>query len=293
MQAALPGGETIEVFTYRAARHGPDDPIVVVLPGAGRNGDDYRDSWIEAAERHDLLVLSPAFDDVQFPGPISYNLGGMIAQGADPATLDDIQVTASQTWIHADIEAIFDKAVQLSGSSATHYDLFGHSAGAQIIHRMILFAPELRVRTALAANAGWYTTAEADVAFPYGIKGISLPPGQLEKAFARRLVVFLGERDNADETRGSLRATPETNAQGLHRLARGCYFYAAAVQEQTRLKLPTNWQLKIVPGVGHDYRRMANAAAEYLYPAPDPAARQMTCSQVLSSPRRHDSATVH
>ena len=293
MQADLPGGETIEVFTYHAARHGPDDPIVVVLPGAGRNGDDYRDSWIKAAERYDLLVLSPAFVDAQFPGPISYNLGGMIAQGADPATLEDIQVTAPKTWIHADIEAIFDKAVQLSGSSATHYDLFGHSAGAQIIHRMILFAPELRVRTALAANAGWYTTAEADVAFPYGTKGISLPPGQLEKAFARRLVVFLGELDNADETRGSLRATPETNAQGLHRLARGCYFYAAAMQEQARLKLSTNWQLKIVPGVGHDYRRMADAAAEFLYGAPGPAASQMTCSQVLSSPPSRGSATAN
>lgn len=25
------------------------------------------------------------------------------------------------------------------------------------------------------------------------------------------------------------------------------------------------WKLEIVPGIGHDYRRMSEAAAEYLY----------------------------
>lgn len=37
-------GRQIQVFTYRAADHGPDSPIVLVLAGGGRNGDDYRDA---------------------------------------------------------------------------------------------------------------------------------------------------------------------------------------------------------------------------------------------------------
>ena len=39
-------GRQIEVFTYRATNHAPDSPVILVLAGGGRNGDDYRDAWI-------------------------------------------------------------------------------------------------------------------------------------------------------------------------------------------------------------------------------------------------------
>lgn len=266
-EVLLPDGERIEVFTYRAAKHGPDDPIVIVLPGGGRNGDDYRDSWIAVADRFNLLVLAPSFDEAQFPGAINYNLAGMIRDGANVATLRNVDLTPPRTWLFADIETIFDEAVARTGSAQTRYDLFGHSAGAQIIHRMVLFAPEMRVRKAVAANSGWYTTLKRDVPFPYGIEGVPLPLGQIDKAFRRKLVLFLGELDNAQETRGNLRETPEANAQGEHRLARGRHFHALAGSESARLGLRSNWALEIVPGVGHDYRRMGEEAADYLYAA--------------------------
>lgn len=264
-EAALPHGRTIEVFTYRAAEHGPDDPIVVVLAGGGRNGDDYRDSWIAAAERYDLLVLAPAFDEGRFPGPINYNLAGMIRDGADLATLSKVELTPPEAWLYGSIEAVFDEAVARTRSRQSRYDLFGHSAGGQVVHRMMMFAPQARVRTALAANSGWYTTLEPDAPFPYGLGGLSLPPGQLEVALGRDLVVFLGELDNENETRGHLRETAETNAQGAHRLARGRHFHAVAEAESVRLGLPLRWRLQVVPGVGHDYRKMSAAAADHLY----------------------------
>ena len=264
-EARLPDGKIIEVFAYSAAHHGPDDPIVIVLPGGGRNGEDYRDSWIQAAERFDLLVLAPSFDERQFPGPINYNLGGMIRGDADIATLRNVELTPPRTWLFSDIEVIFDQAVAQTGSAQTHYDLFGHSAGAQIVHRMVLFAPKMRVRTAIAANSGWYTTPAPGVPFPYGIRGISLPVGQLERAYDRKLVLLLGELDNAEETRGHLRESIEANAQGEHRLARGKHFHDLAARESARLGLHSNWRLEIVPGVGHDYRRMGEAAAHFLY----------------------------
>lgn len=264
-EVALPQGRAIEVFTYRAAGHGPDDPIVIVLAGGGRNGDDYRDGWAAAAERHDLLVLAPAFDERQFPGPINYNLAGMIHDGADLASLRQVELTPPETWLFAGVEAVFDAGVARTGSRRTRYDLFGHSAGGQIVHRMMLFAPQARVRTALAANSGWYTTPSPDVPFPYGLGGLSLPPGQIEAAFGRDLVVFLGELDNAAETRGHLRESPEAMAQGAHRLARGRHFHEAAQAGSARLGAPLRWRLHVVPGVGHAYREMSAAAADFLY----------------------------
>ena len=35
--------------------------------------------------------------------------------------------------------------------------------------------------------------------------------------------------------------------------------------EGVRLGLHSNWRLEIVPDTGHDYRRMGEAAARYLY----------------------------
>lgn len=266
--AVLAGGESIEVFTYRAEHHGPDDPIIIVLAGGGRNGSDYRDSWIQAAERFNLLVLAPSFDEVQFPGPINYNLAGMINDGADVATLRNVTFEPPETWLFSDIEAIFDQAVARTGSTQTRYDLFGHSAGAQIVHRMILFAPDVRIRTAVAANSGWYTTPAQDVPFPYGLGGLSLPADQLERAYARSLVLLLGELDDDRETRGHLRESSEASAQGPHRLARGQHFHALAGSEGARRGIAPNWRLDIVPGVGHDFRRMGEAAARYLYTTP-------------------------
>jgi predicted esterase len=267
-EARLPGAEIIEVFTYRARRHGPDDPIVILLAGGGRNGSDYRDSWIEAAERFDLLLLAPSFDETQFPGPIRYNLAGMIGNDADVSTLRNFTLAPPETWLFSDIEAIFDQAVARTGSVQTRYDLFGHSAGAQIVHRMVLFAPETRIHTAVAANSGWYTAPTPDVPFPYGLGGLSLPRAALARAYSRDLVLLLGEQDDARETRGHLRESPEADAQGKHRLARGQNFHAVATREGARLGIHPNWRLEIVSGVGHDYRKMGEAAARYLYGKP-------------------------
>lgn len=268
-EAASPQGRAIEVFSYRAAGHGADDPVVIVLAGGGRNGDDYRDSWARAAECYSLLVLAPVFDEARFPGPISYNLAGMIRDGAEISTLRRVELTPPETWLFGSIEAVFDEAVARTGSRQTRYDLFGHSAGGQIVHRMMMFAPHARVRTGVAANSGWYTTPSPDAPFPYGLGGLPLASGQLETSFQRDLVLLLGELDNETESRGHLRETEEAMAQGAHRLERGRHFHAIARAASARLGVPLRWRLQVVPGVGHAYREMSAAAAVYLYGRPE------------------------
>ncbi len=60
--------------------------------------------------------------------------------------------------------------------------------------------------------------------------------------------------------------TPIVDEQGLGRLARGRSFYLAG-QKQAQLRaVPFQWQLKTVPGAGHDFEIMSRAAAEFLYP---------------------------
>jgi poly(3-hydroxybutyrate) depolymerase len=263
-QHGLPAHQ-VEVHYYRARSHRSDSPIIIVLPGGGRNGHDYRDSWTELAERYRLLVLSPSFSEEHYPGPLNYNLARMI-KAADRANLDDLEVQSDPAvWIYGQIDRVFEAAARAVGSTRASYDIFGHSAGGQIVHRLVLFAPAARIDRAVAANSGWYTAATPQARFPFGLAGAPASDAQIRTAFGRNLTVLLGELDNADETRGHLRKTPETEAQGAHRLARGRYFYETARAHAKNLRAPFAWNMVVVPGVGHSYRQMSAAAAACLY----------------------------
>lgn len=334
------GGRHVEkpitVFFHKPESFHRGSPVMMVIPGAGRNGDEYRDAWVTASERYGVLILSPSYTEEFYPDYWNYNLAGMTRQvtidlgfvidtqpdewilddvrselestidmhdlvGRSPGhqllyklvllskagLLKDVEIRGSSSlanrdpeqWIFGDFDRIFALAKDALGLERERYDLFGHSAGGQILHRLALFHPHSRADRILAANSGWYTLPSFDQAFPYGLKDSGIAEEQLEAAFASRLVVFLGEEDDEDETRGSVRRTPEADAQGLHRLARGKHFFSKAREAAEAVGADFAWAMEIVPGVGHDYRRMSAAAAHYLYkPASEKAdARNQAC----------------
>src|SRR6266478_3960091 len=41
---------------FRPQGHNPDKPVVIVQHGASRNGAEYCEAWVPAAERHGLLI---------------------------------------------------------------------------------------------------------------------------------------------------------------------------------------------------------------------------------------------
>ena len=92
------------------------------------------------------------------------------------------------------IEDIFDAVRNANGFSRARYDIYGHSAGAQFLHRLVLFKPAARYRVAVAANAGWYAMPDFAVSYPYGLGASGLSPAGLARAFGRHLVLLLGDR---------------------------------------------------------------------------------------------------
>src|SRR3546814_13949249 len=60
-------------------------------------------------------------------------------------------------WTYRAVEAVYEAARAAAVPLATGYRLYGHSAGAQFVHRMVSFMPEARIEAAVAANAGCYT----------------------------------------------------------------------------------------------------------------------------------------
>ncbi|HAQ36079.1 MAG: alpha/beta hydrolase [Maricaulis sp.] len=221
-----------------------DAPVVIVMHGVYRNADEYAANWVDLAREYGLRVYAPEFSAQDFPGADFYNLGGIGTDGP---------------YAYQAIEPIFT-AIAARGGNAEGYVLFGHSAGAQFVHRALLFESLPRLTTAYAANAGWYTLPDDSVPWPYGLSGLAAGQGAIAHWISRPMVVLLGDQDT-DPADPNLRHTPEADAQGPHRLARGIYFAAEAQDRAQELDMETAWRVVHVPGVAHDNAGMAEAAA--------------------------------
>ncbi len=270
----LAGGEgrvekEIAVYFHVPQNWRKDSPIVLVIPGAGRNAWSYRDAWIDASEKKAAIVVSPSYSEESYPRFWNYNIARMI---------DDVKINKSKTdfvsfsitespneWIFSDFDRIFDVVKNRLGLVTEKYDIFGHSAGGQILHRFAIFYDSEKVGRILSSNSGWYTVPFYEAEFPLGLINAPVTKEMLNNAFSKNLVVFLGELDNENETRGHLVKNPRMNRQGLHRLERGNFFYNTAQEQAQALDADFKWKKVVIPGVGHDYRKMSVAASEYLY----------------------------
>lgn len=272
--------DTITVYYHKPKNFTSKSKVLIVIPGAGRNGDDYRDSWIEASEKHSVLILSPSYAEEDY-SYADYHLGGLIKEldmrkgvtfkkNSNQVHIDENILkfkpnTDSSQWIYHDFDRIFMIAKRAVKSKQRNYDMFGHSAGGQILHRFALIYPNSKANRILASNSGSYTLPNTNLALPFGLKNTETNNKSLKKSFKKHLVLFLGELDNADEKGGRLLRSKTTDQQGTHRLARGTYFYKKSIETAEMLKTKFNWKLKIIAGVGHNQRKMAKAAAIYLY----------------------------
>jgi pimeloyl-ACP methyl ester carboxylesterase len=239
---------------YSAPANPATAEIIVVMHGQGRNGKEYLADWEPLVTDRNVLVLVPEFPEELYPDE-AYNVGNAI--GADG------QLQPREEWTFHVVEALFSSVVGELGSQAQNYALFGHSAGAQFVHRFIELVPQHRARVAVAANAGWYTVPDDSIPFPYGLEGAPVEEEDLGPAFASDLVVLLGG-DDVDPDDDSLRRDERSDAQGRHRLERGLHFYLRSQQVAHRESLPFRWRLQVVPGLAHSHRDAAAAAAPLL-----------------------------
>ena len=249
-------GPAIPVWYYRPAIVEADTPVVFVMHGVNRDADRYRDQWSTLAREHRFILVVPEFSERNFPGAMGYNQGFVVDRDGKPRP--------REAWSFAAIEPLFDAVRAMSGTRVARYDLYGHSAGAQFVHRYVMFMGEARLKRAISANAGWYTLPNLEIDFPYGLRNSGLSAEDLQRALAQPLTVLLGTADN-DRAHPNLRRTPEALAQGPHRLARGEHFVAQSRHQAAAAgHVFPAWRLQYVDGVGHDNGAMAPAAAALL-----------------------------
>lgn len=230
--------------------------VLLVLHGQQRNAEEYCGSWVDWAAQADYVVVCPEFGDDDWPGSAGYNLGNVFA-GYDGRGA----VNPEGEWAFTAVEQLHRHVDAGFGLDESLFDLWGHSAGAQFVHRFLLFKPQSPVRYAIAANAGWYTAPDPATDIPYGLRHPELDLGAT--VTREHLVLMRGQLDT--ERGDDVRSEPEAEAQGRTRYHRAGFVHAAARAADPS----TNWQLIDVPGAEHDHKAMAAAAQRFLL-APTP-----------------------
>jgi hypothetical protein len=234
-------------------------PILFVFHGTNRSASSYLNAWIPLARTRKFVVITPEFTDELYPSNGDsndyYNLGGVIVNKV---------IQPEENWTFSIIEPIFDFVRSDIGSRQRVYDIYGHSAGSQFVHRFLLFKEESRVRRAVAANAGWYTIPDDNIDFPYGLKNSPQKQKGLQVFFAKEAYILLGTADT-DPNDSDLRKTKEALLQGPHRYARGYYFMNELKKISAKEKFTLNWKIVEVEGARHSNGQMAPAAADILY----------------------------
>jgi hypothetical protein len=223
--------------------------LVVVMHGEARDAVASAVAWERWAAESDRVVIAPEFDAAQWPGERSYALGNLFASDE----MSTLVPEAARTY--GVVEEIARNVGEGLGVRDPSFDLWGHGAGAEFVHRFLLFRPRAPVRIAVAANADWYTLPNASLAFPAGVKSdaLDLDRGDLV-AWTRRMLVVM--RGTADTLRTGLPARAAAESQGRNRFERAATFVESAKKIEPRVA----WWLLDVPGAGHDAMEMAPAA---------------------------------
>lgn len=246
-------GPKLTVWSHIPTFYTADSPIIFVMHGLKRDADRYRNEWRKLADTYHFIVIAPEFSKSDFPRSRSYNLGNIKDK--------ENNINPTSLWSFSAIEPLFDYVKIKYQNNAEKYGIYGHSAGAQFVHRFNYFVPDARIDVAISANAGWYTLPTSDFEYPYGIKDMPVNRNHIEKAFATKLIILLGTKDTNEKSK-TLRKTKEAMLQGPHRLARGNYYYKLTQKLAEHHKMTFNWQRKYAPDVGHSNRQMAAYAAQ-------------------------------
>ncbi len=244
----------IAVYCYLPASLSSVTPQVMVMHGIDRNAYSYGLAWTPFASANGWMVIAPEFNAADWSSD-AYGLGNMFTGSDGTGSLN-----TRDKWTFSIVSEIQRTLVRGFGLTDTMYTLWGHSAGGQFVHRMVLFAWDPMIRRAIAGNPGWYTAPDSTIAYPWGVKHpfLSVTRGDLLTFVSRDLIIMRGTADTVRDS--NLNVDPLSDAQGKNRYQRAGYF----IQKGKDVSPSSRWLLLDVVGSAHDYQKMAVAAAAYL-----------------------------
>ncbi|PIQ10187.1 MAG: hypothetical protein COW71_03545 [Ignavibacteriales bacterium CG18_big_fil_WC_8_21_14_2_50_31_20] len=240
----------------------PDDiqnaDFTMVLTGTDRNSLDYAKAWRTFSKQNNYFIATPTFTKEDW-STNAYNLGNMFS------STNYNHLNADSLWAFTLISKLHDELVDALGIKKKSYNLWGHSAGAQFVHRLMTFKPDYKVDYAICGNAGWYTVPDLEIDFPFGLQNDNLSYDEtfLEDLVIKNIIVMRGTADTLRDS--NLNTSAGADAQGFNRFERAENYFGYA----SKIASTNKWKLIDVPNVGHDYILMAAAAQKFLLDVTD------------------------
>jgi pimeloyl-ACP methyl ester carboxylesterase len=225
-------------FTLHASPAARGGRCLVAVHGISRNDSEIAEHFAPLADHYGIVLVVPRFGADRFP---DYQRLGRRGPEADRALLRLLE------------------QLQASGVIAPgKVRLFGHSGGAQFVHRFVMAHPG-RVARYVASAAGWYTLPDPSLPFPEGIGSCAERPDLAFHPDAFLTVpghVLVGTRDVSAGP--SLRRSGALDAaQGSTRLERARHYVAAMARAAEARGLTPPLRLDTIADAAHRFRGLA------------------------------------
>lgn len=229
--------------------------VIFSIHGIKRNANKYRNIFVPHVQDENVLVAAPSFTDEHYESSLSIKLGNMSFGTLNPKMLPKEEWTFTHLY---QIFLLLKKEFPLLES----FSLFGHSAGAQFVHRMALFTDYPELESAVAANSGWYTVLDSDIDFPYGTRGL-IDKKEAQRLLKKRIVFMSGSADTEQDSH--LRVAKRALTQGSNRFERAKHMVKVGRKLAVKEKVDDyGWIFEAIPGVQHSSRGMVGPALKHL-----------------------------
>lgn len=241
-------------------------PILFAMHGSERTGKAQMTSWTNLAEQYRFILIAPEFTKENGYTENDYQFGGIFESASSKRLKPEAE------WTYQLIESLFDYIRKETDNVSESYNMFGHSAGAQFVHRFLWAMPKARVYRAVAANPGSLTyplvegirgTDGVSYGWPYSI--LDTPFANKERIslfFSRQLFIQTGTADT--RTDNSFPSNPPSMAQGGTRHERAHNFFESCRKQAGDLGVSLTIKLVDVKDAGHSSQQMV-----YGLPSPD------------------------
>lgn len=237
-------GTTLQLFAYKPASYSGDG-FILLLHGASRAAEAYRDNAAGMAEKHKRIVVVPLFDLKRFP-EWRYQFGGVYRADSSFATPDE--------RTYAFIPKLAAYIREREGNASLPWILAGFSAGGQFVSRMAAFIDlDAERLVAMASGSTMFPTRAMDFGLGFGKLPDDLSnDDRIRRYLALPMTVYIGTGDveMAQLPQG------DAYAQGVHRYSRNIRWFNEAMDLAHKRQWPFNWRLVIADGPGHSPKDM-------------------------------------
>ena len=243
---------------FRPQGHNPDKPVVIVQHGMSRNGAEYCEAWVPAAERHGLLIVAITFSKESWPDAVTYNNGHVLAE--------DGSLRPRECWSQA-IPRPRLCAIARSGRDAARQDLSVGPFGRRTIRPSALgHAAARHFRGSRSRQFRLAYVADARPSLPRRARRHRADPRECRSSSwlpAGDLFRRPGHR-RYDREFSEARSRDGAGAKPVYA---GAVLPCPRPGRSAKLGVPCRWSRFVVPGVAHEGMRMSGFAADYWFGA--------------------------